>query len=297
MIYKVLLSYSAVSLALMANVSFAEDLVLISDIDDTIKITGIGSVAENNSNALKTILDKFKKGGILTKTTLQSHSFYGFNTLYQAFKNSNPKMGQHNLKYVSGAPGIVTNLAEFFLKNYTYPDNSNSNIFYRPNANITTSDFKINSITDIINKSPSKTNFILIGDNGEMDQKVYNKIKKRFNNRIKATFIHMVYAVNSSSTNKAKDGQISYFTAVDLATQFFSMGLIAEKDVLNIVDNSAGVLEAGKNNDEFYRTWMTGCKFWDNRAPNFQSTKTLVNKINTFKTLFLKKFPACNKKT
>ena len=135
---------------------------------------------------------------------------------------------------------------------------------------------KVTSIKAIIEKNPD-TNFILLGDNGQLDPDVYKQIQDLYPNRVRV-YIHHVYAglnnstVNYSYTNSRKrfeiyHNQTPYYTAADLAVQFYNIGVISREDVLKTLGSSIQAIDPTqgtnsnltKNQHLFYQSWMTGC--------------------------------------
>ena len=213
------------TLFLSFEVASNEELFIVSDIDDTIKITHVGSA------------EMFVKG-------LQSHNhFLGINELYMRWscfglKNNRSSCmkerakvmaGQRRMSYVSGAPKPIHKLAKNFLKKNNFP----SVPFYgRPSLRVHTLDFKIEIIEKIIKKNP-RSKFIFVGDNGEKDPTVYNTLSKKYPKKIEASYLHALYDIKGKKTSLYPE-QIPYLTSVDLGIHFYNKGWVTSEDLKKV---------------------------------------------------------------
>lgn len=209
-----------------SNLLFAQNIQIISDIDDTIKIT-----------ALKDIR--------VISNALHSRAFVGFNTLYWNFLCPNQNVNQCNttatnprkITYVTGAPGFIKGLADVFLEKNKFPQPHNFKS--REARGRDTLHFKIDTIKEMIkNDNDLKMNasYILVGDNGEADPEVYHQIQKLYPNQIKASFIHYIYDV----TEKGKPllgKEIPFLTSVDLAIHLFNLNVISKNDLIHLIND------------------------------------------------------------
>ncbi len=155
---------------LLLSVFTQAKTILISDIDDTIKVSNVldKSSAIENSNRTDSV-------------------FYGMPQLYQLIqKNTNAK-----LYYLSNAPKALMTYyhREFLIKNQ-FP---NGGLMLRDNVFSKT--HKIKSIRSII-RSEKPTTLILIGDNGEHDAEVYNQAKQEYPKLRIHTYIRQAYSAH-----------------------------------------------------------------------------------------------------
>lgn len=149
---------------------------VISDIDDTIKISNV--------------LDKKK---LMRNTFL--HEFEpvpAMNTLYHNWQGQGA-----SFHYVSASPWQLYPALNEFLQQRGFPqgsfhmklfrikDESYHNLFVSP------MDYKVPLISELLLQH-SRRQFILIGDSGEKDPEVYQKILQRFPGQIKHVFIRNV---------------------------------------------------------------------------------------------------------
>jgi hypothetical protein len=245
-----------------------EELFIISDIDDTIKITHVGKLE------------------MVIKGLQSNHPFIGFSELYRRWrchnlkshrkvcieKRASVKTPGRKMVYVSGAPKPIHGLAKKFLRLNQFPDVP---FFGRPSLRIHTLDFKIDIIGKIIKKAPG-AQFILIGDNGEKDPKVYDAITKKFSKRIKKSYLHAIYNAKGPKTPLFK-GQVPYLTSVDLGIHFLNEGWISEKDLKAVIKN---VLKTSiKKPQDLIPKWFH-CKtfFKDGHWPKLLSKKGQTQK-------------------
>lgn len=126
--------------------------LIISDIDDTIKMTDILGA----------------KSKILFNTFFKPQAFAGMSELYQGFNQE-----ETIIHYVSGSPKIIRKKVTKFLVKNNFPQNENLTL--RDSVFDHAYDFKYNSIKKILDLvKPDKV--ILIGDDTEFDPDVYHQI-------------------------------------------------------------------------------------------------------------------------
>lgn len=188
-------------------------IILISDIDDTIKMSAVLKMRLIAINAFR-----------------YQNKFLGASPLYQLLKFDLPKM---KFFYLSKAPKELMGEAhEEFLRQGEFPEGkliTNSKL-YSPG-----SDFKVQHIREILkNENPDVV--ILVGDNGEMDVQSYAKILNENRNNSGAnqirflTYIHHAYdRKNYSKAKRLADGQKGFVSFLDLAVE------LAKEDVLSRV--------------------------------------------------------------
>lgn len=168
-------------------------LSVISDIDDTIKITGLP--LGRNFVIQKTFFEEFKAAPQMARR-------------YQKWEEA-------SFHYVSGAPWqLYRPLSEFLLSSEEgfpkgtfhmkfVPKNLISINTWRSLSDLTTNenvtyDQKIRQISRIMESFPGRK-FILVGDSGERDPEVYRVIQERFPKQVNEIFIRDV--VNDRKLN------------------------------------------------------------------------------------------------
>lgn len=164
----------------------AKDLV-VTDIDDTIKISHVTDTVDSTKNAFTT-----------------SRPFWGMaNLLGQLLKtNTDTK-----LVYLSNAPrSIFESSRREFLRRNLFPA---GDLLLR--NSYSDSNFKLNQIRKLIlAEKPSK--ILLIGDNGESDSSVYQQVQNEYPNIEITILIHLI---GSPSSKAILYPQIGFATAID----------------------------------------------------------------------------------
>ena len=162
-------------------------LTVISDIDDTIKISNV--------------LDKKE---LIKNTFVEPYQVTeGFPEYYKKLES-----GGAFFHYVSASPwqlypSLKPFMNEFYpkgtvsLRNFRVKDTSLLD-FLKPST-----EYKISAITDIINRYP-KHQYLLIGDSGEHDPEVYAEIYRAFSSNIKSIQIRKVEGSDLTTERFAK---------------------------------------------------------------------------------------------
>jgi phosphatidate phosphatase APP1 len=193
-------------------------ILLVSDIDDTIKISHVLETRDTVEN-----------------TVFIHNHFLGMAELYQALQDSHDT----RFAYVSSAPSWAMKLShQSFLILNSFPSGE---LLLR--ESIFEQNYKIKTISQLIEKvQPS--HLILVGDNGEKDTLIYAEIQKTYPQLPIVTFIHQLYSVKSN-VEKGRPlelGQKGFATAVDLAMQMKSMGLLTDEKYQNFVSKAVPLI-------------------------------------------------------
>jgi hypothetical protein len=140
--------------------------LIVSDVDDTIKVTNV-------LNTPMKILN-----GIFAK-----NAFSGMSELYQEFN-----LTENSFYYVSGSPNIIRSRITHFLKFNNYPQVENLVLKY---GKIPTYDYKLREIRNLISKiNPDK--IILLGDDTEVDPEVYHALSLENTGKIEGIYIRAI---------------------------------------------------------------------------------------------------------
>ncbi|CAF3379917.1 unnamed protein product [Rotaria socialis] len=147
-------------------------LSIISDIDDTIKISEVVSTRELLKH---TFVSDFKPVD-------------GMSELYQAWSEQNCQF-----HYVSSSPWQLFPALSVFLKKYKYPMGTiNLRKFAWGFKHLKPpKTYKMETITQILNAYPSRQ-YIFVGDSGELDPEIYSKLYTMFPQNIRRIFIRDV---------------------------------------------------------------------------------------------------------
>jgi hypothetical protein len=266
---------------LLTQISLAQDLLLVSDIDDTIKRTGVRS-SSAVINAPKT-----------------TNEFAGMSQLYSNWYKQNIEHG--NIFYLTAAPEFIDHLGIDFLRDSFFPPDralvadhvisgrgftsgSESNPFPKlEDAGL----FKKRKLIELYEsyKEQKPNVVILIGDNGEKDILAYygftQYLAKQKSKTKVYTYIHHVYE-NLKNQIDLRSDQDEYLTSADLAVHFFNQDWISQNQ-LDIVLNEVvfDSIPSGDFTETLVPDFME-CQKYDawpklkSKSPESQSTYTLI---------------------
>lgn len=189
-------------------------ILLISDLDDTIKIS-------NTQSKLNTIY----------RGLFRSSAFAGMAELYNEMLSSNPDSKLH---IVSSSPPSIRKKIEYFLKKNHFPDAQLTlrDWFRQPSI----PKYKLNALSELAENSPYPV--ILLGDDCEHDPEVFAQIAKKIPDKILARYLRVV------SGKALPEGSIGFFTAFDIACAELAASRLSNEQVLRVGES---VLKA-KNN-------------------------------------------------
>lgn len=169
--------------------------IVISDIDDTVKLAHIPS-----------------KLGTLTRGLDVESRFLGMAELYQLIQFEQPEA---KFFYVSKAPEVIMkDVHREFLSIGGFPEGT-----YKGFANKTPrSIHKVSVIREVIEQEQPE-HLILIGDNGEQDSQVYQQIRREFPDLRYTILIRQLYSLspldNDQQGNRIEEGQYPFMTPID----------------------------------------------------------------------------------
>ena len=239
-----------------------EKILLISDIDDTIKVSHVISY-------------KSWSPSVLFRTWDSNTPFAGMASLYQLVLNENP--GVNKVAYLSNAPSKDTgveylqNSHENFLKNNSFPQGE---LILRDV--IFDSDHKNKTIRKLVAEH-QPTLVMMVGDNGEKDVDVYEQARKELEEQgIKSvTYIHQLYSSRDKKEigKMLHPGQTGYATSVEIALDLHQKGLRADAQMTWMYEKVIPYIFSVRNNlfdvltsisfpsfkkcDDFQWTWST----------------------------------------
>ncbi len=226
-------------------------VMLVSDIDDTIKRTNVLS-----------------KRGILLNGPRTTNPFEGMNELYAQLicdtvtaaerarcisRQALTRAQNRQVVYVTAAKGSLQMFGSLFLERSGFPvglfigreqidSNSNSTEISSPSEDLSeryphTLEYKIETIQKLIADYP-EFDFILVGDNGEKDVAAYDAVAKWAAKRHPQakihSFIHQVYDWNEGVPPVAN--QTLYVTGGDLGIELYRRGLMSEHGLSKALD-------------------------------------------------------------
>lgn len=186
--------------------SVSAKTMIISDIDDTIKMTGV-------LNSKKAVAFN----GLFIK-----RAFAGMSKLYQQFDKDNI-----DIYYVSGSPQIISCRVENFLEENHFPQIHN--LILRESLSVDTYKYKIEGIRKILNElKPDKV--ILIGDDTQHDPDVYRDIDKEYPGLVEAIYIRVVKQAELPALPQMK----GIFTSVEIAGFEYLKGQLSKASLVKV---------------------------------------------------------------
>jgi hypothetical protein len=182
-------------------------LRILSDVDDTIRITHTGSA------------------GAIGRVIV-NRDFVGMASLYRALA-AHEKMENPQAIFVSGSPSILrTNIAAFLSTNGFPPYELYLRSTRLPLEEIYS--YKIGVVNQVLARD-SDVLYLAFGDDTERDQEVYRDIAASNADRILATYIHKVKGRADLA------GQNPYYTAVDIALKERAAGRLSLEQLRELI--------------------------------------------------------------
>ncbi|MBS2018547.1 MAG: DUF2183 domain-containing protein [Deltaproteobacteria bacterium] len=199
---------------------------LVSDIDDTIKRTGVRS-SRVVVNALGT-----------------TNEFAGMSELYRAWRHAPDRA--RDITYLSAAPGPLIHFGRSFLSGAGFPGNASGveeAVVGGRSASESAGDFKARKLVELYAAAAVKPRtVVLVGDNGEQDMAAYAAFMdhvQRTHARTKVySFIHHVYETPGKGT-PIESPHVPFVSAADLAVRFHAERWIDEPALARILGEVA----------------------------------------------------------
>lgn len=181
-------------------------ILVISDIDDTLKLSNVRSTLNKGINAF-----------------IDYQAFLGMTDLYQAIA----LQPSTSLYYVSNAPSFLMHSRHTkFLNQFLFPQSQN--VLTRKDAG--NDNFKVETILNLVNQEQPEV-VILIGDNGEHDPRVFQTVRAALASQqvYILSFVHIVYA-NGDSDDEPADPltseELPFVTPIEVGLQLSRFGII-----------------------------------------------------------------------
>ena len=186
---------------------------IISDIDDTVKLTGANS----------------KTGKPDYWYFLSLEPFAGMSTLYQRWGFRNSPRQTVGLHFLSGSFTMLQNRLEHFFIINNFPSHS---LTLKTDPFEPTENYKVAAITTMIQALDPNEKLLLIGDDTEADFKAYATLANQFPNRVLATYIHRIVGQTAMPAN-----QMLYSSAMEIALNEFQYKRLTENDVMDVAQS------------------------------------------------------------
>ncbi len=189
-------------------------LLLISDLDDTIKIS-------HTQSKLVTLYR-----GLFRKS-----AFVGMSVLYQEILSSHPNS---RFAIVSSSPPTIRGKIESFLKINDFPA---AHLVLRDWIRQTSiPEYKQRAIFTLVEES--KYPALLIGDDTEHDPEVFSRVSEKYPDKVLCRYIRIIKG------RELPKGCRGFFTAFDIACSELAMGRLTSEQVLRVGE---AVLKTEKN--------------------------------------------------
>lgn len=230
-----------VALLLFISPLAYSQILLVSDIDDTLKNSHVLDRSEMIANSIRTDV-----------------VFKGLPLAYKAISLSHPQI---HFAYVSNALEIISkDFHQKFLKDNQFPKGS---VHFR--ESLFDQNHKFNTISALIKKENPEY-IILVGDNGERDVEIYDALKKAFPTKNMLTLIHTVY--NSKAHDREKkgkalaNGQLPFVAVIDFISLLIKNNLISEQHMMSLAAGYMGafVTEKAENQGAFFVPYWAQCQ-------------------------------------
>ena len=183
------------------------DFVLISDLDDTIKIS-------NTKRKLVTVY----------RGLFRDSAFTGMATLYKELLKRSTL--EDNFIVVTSSPPQIKKRIEKFLAKHGFPK---ARVILRDwIREPSILKYKKARLENEIKHAPAPV--ILVGDDTEHDPEVFAELQNRFGEKILAAYIHVI------TGRQLPANQIPFFTAFDLACQELAAGRLTSEQALRVGD-------------------------------------------------------------
>lgn len=184
------------------SVKAVNSFVLVSDLDDTVKITNVPNKEE-----------------MYNKGWYSKLVFAGMPELYQYLLGQNSPA--ERLMFLSGSPSILCHMVRNLLDEKKFPAYTltlrSGNEFFA----MSPFKFKNKRLEELY--SESKDNFILVGDDTESDPEAYEAFSALKREQVRAIYIHKI------TGRKLPAGSFSFVTAYDIAMHEFKAHRLSEK--------------------------------------------------------------------
>ncbi len=190
--------------------------VLISDLDDTLKIS-------NSERKLVTIF----------RGLFRDAAFIGMAELYRELLSNSSIPNNERFLVLSSSPPQIARRIERFLQKHGFPPARLRLRDWIREPSIVR--YKLKSVGEEV--AHARAPVILVGDNTEHDPAVFARVKEKMPEKVLAQYIHVV------AKKPLKDGQIPFYTAFDVACAELAAGRISNDQVLRVGE---AVLKAEK---------------------------------------------------
>jgi Phosphatidate phosphatase APP1, catalytic domain len=184
----------------------SDAFILISDVDDTVKIT-----------------DVLDRDDALRKSLTSEAVFAGMPELYRALLGG--ESPAERLQFVSGSPSLLSHKVNELLKDARFPA---GDVTLRSWSELFTPafDYKTRHLSEMYGASDAK--FLLVGDDTEKDPEVYAAFAAPRQDQVLGIYIHRI------TGRPVPPGSIEFVTAYDMAIHEYLAGRLDDEQAAAI---------------------------------------------------------------
>lgn len=196
----------------------ADNLSIVSDIDDTVKYTGVNNKIQLVKN-------------ILLGNSKTDKPYAGVSSLYKGIINGPKNNGVQCMHYVSGSPTQLYKRIKDFFTYQNFPEGSIDLKYSDTKLEAKSSDvfeYKTGRIRNILKTYPNKK-FILFGDTTQKDTETYVEMSREFPDRVLGIYINNVNKFDQADP-RFKDVKLTK-NALEAAFDLLDKGIITQETV------------------------------------------------------------------
>lgn len=227
-------------------------LVVISDIDDTIRLSG-------GKNKFAKVRSFFKR---------KDMTFWGLNELYRSIGRTTHSETQ--FYYVTAAPKTrPISIFEIVSESVTDANFPEGVMIGKPNIRTDTYEYKLKNHIEILESHP-EADILLLGDDTSQDHRVYKELKRRYTSRNITYFVHLV-------AGSVKNNLQNFFATVgDLSLSLYDRKFLSQEDVLTINSEwQQGLVWKKIRSKKIFPSWLNCKGFYEFFKKNFPGKKNL----------------------
>jgi phosphatidate phosphatase APP1 len=220
----VALAFSGVALAQAPRSAQAPHRVIVTDVDDTVKLTDNAHVIDSTIRA-----------------AFSRKSFAGISTLFRELHSQGDASGffEHStLYFVSGGPRVLHKAVVQMISENNFPSPW---VLSLRNLSQSIPVYKVQKISQIVDELPSEDQVILFGDDGEKDPETYAELLKKYPDRIDSVYIHRIQG------RKLPAGEVGYDTPMDVAIFEMEKGKLKADQAIRV--GKAVLAESAKDDE------------------------------------------------
>ncbi len=237
-----------VGLILFFAISGEARPLIVSDIDDTIKVSHVKDTV-----------------GMIKNAYVTTASFKGMSELYHTMLRS--LFGSEIIYITNAVDYLLFESHHTFLEKNKFPE---GDVYFRKKASDET--HKYETLKRYLDNN-QVTELILIGDNAERDIEVYSRIAREYKNKIPVikTYIRIAYTqATEKDILSLREGQVGFVTPLEILVDLTISGLMSREEYFRLANKLALEIADAKKvdskNPQYFPSWMS-CKGFGTSVP------------------------------